>query len=134
MYCRAVLPRSWVRISLEAKYLQHLSAQLIHYIPYFIYIFTHTFTRIKNNKLSSLQIASACTSTQYISTLHQRIIHMTANRHITFDPRLSLRKTLVMQLLLDIIPLLPQSNLNRLSNKRRQRKSMLSHQREAPVV
>ena len=28
-----MLPRSWVRISLEAKYLQHLSAQLIHYIP-----------------------------------------------------------------------------------------------------
>ena len=29
---------SWVRVSLEAKYLQHLSAQLIHYIPsVFIY-------------------------------------------------------------------------------------------------
>ena len=28
----------WVRISLEAKYLQHLSAQLIHYIPLYIYI------------------------------------------------------------------------------------------------
>ena len=30
---RRVLARSWVRISLEANYLQHLSAQLIHYIP-----------------------------------------------------------------------------------------------------
>ena len=30
---------SWVRISLDAKYLQHLSAQLIHYIPPYIYIY-----------------------------------------------------------------------------------------------
>ena len=28
--------RSWVRISLEAKYLHHLSAQLIHYIPLYV--------------------------------------------------------------------------------------------------
>ena len=28
--------KSWVRISLEAKYLQHLSAQLIHYIPLYL--------------------------------------------------------------------------------------------------
>ena len=29
---------SWVRISLEAKYLQYLSAQLIHYISLCIYL------------------------------------------------------------------------------------------------
>ena len=33
IYIYIYMPRSWVRISLEAKYLQHLSAQLIHYIP-----------------------------------------------------------------------------------------------------
>ena len=31
-----MLSRSWVRTSLEAKYLQHLSAQLIHYIPLYL--------------------------------------------------------------------------------------------------
>ena len=42
-----MLPRSWVRISLEAKYLQHLSAQLIHYIPLYIsmlYIYTEGYS------------------------------------------------------------------------------------------
>ena len=35
------MPRSLVRISLEAKYLQHLSAQLIHYIHPYIHILTN---------------------------------------------------------------------------------------------
>ena len=34
-----VVGSNLVRISLEAKYLQHLSAQLIHYIPLYIYIY-----------------------------------------------------------------------------------------------
>ena len=33
-----MLSRSLVRISLEAKHLQHLSAQLIHYISLHIYL------------------------------------------------------------------------------------------------
>ena len=32
------IAKSWVRILLEVKYLQHLSAQLINYIPPYIYI------------------------------------------------------------------------------------------------
>ena len=33
---RVVLSRSWVGISLGTKYLQHLSAQLIHYISLYL--------------------------------------------------------------------------------------------------
>ena len=36
VWCSARRTWSWVRVSLEAKYLQHLSAHLIHYIPLYL--------------------------------------------------------------------------------------------------
>ena len=60
--CQAVLSRSWVRISLEAKYLQHLSAQLIHYIPLYIYILYETLTigdmNMKRNHMTQLMLSN----------------------------------------------------------------------------
>ena len=43
-------------ISLEAKYLQHLSAQLIHYIPLYIYIYI----KILNHNMLYIYIYKAC--------------------------------------------------------------------------
>ena len=73
---------SWVRISLEAKYLQHLSAQLIHYIYIYIginatRIYKHIITQCTNMAVDGVVIKCSriCNKHKHFGSVVEKVMN-----------------------------------------------------------
>ena len=80
------MPWSWVRISLEAKYLQHLSAQLIHYISLYIYIYTQIYLSVNIysifSKLYVFKLERKYVYCFEIKSMYQMCLLLPSNKNI----------------------------------------------------